>query len=285
MADHAGVILQSSAATQRQRTLLLVDDEESILSSLRRLLRPDGYRILTATSGSAGLELLAQNEVGVILSDQRMPGMTGVEFLRRVKALYPQTVRMVLSGYTELQSITDAINEGAIYKFLTKPWEDGLLRANIEEAFRYRELADENQKLHSEVQTANGELAQANAKLLELLAEKERHLELSETSLKVAQEIIQCLPFPVLGLDNEGMVVLANSEAETVLSKGGALLGLLAGEVLSEPLAKLVQGNDGDTMEWTAEAQSWRVLLRHLGFQRAGESGRLLLLFSSRNEF
>lgn len=285
MADPASTVLESSATTQRQRTLLLVDDEESILSSLRRLLRPDGYRILTATSGDAGLELLAQNEVGVILSDQRMPGMTGVEFLRRVKTIYPQTVRMVLSGYTELQSITDAINEGAIYKFLTKPWEDGLLRANIEEAFRYRELTDENQKLHSEVQLANEELAQANAKLLDLLAEKERHLELSEMSLKVAQEIIQCLPFPVLGLDNEGMVVLANSEAQSVLSKEGALLGLLAGEVLSEPLAGLVNGKDGETMEWATEAQSWRVLVRHLGLQRTRESGRLLLFFSSRNEF
>ncbi|MFH1495300.1 MAG: response regulator, partial [Pseudomonadota bacterium] len=103
-----------------ERTILLVDDEANILSALTRLLRPQGYRILRAGSGREGLELLAQNEVGVIVSDQRMPEMTGVEFLHQVRELYPDTVRIVLSGYTELNSITDAINRGAIYKFLTK---------------------------------------------------------------------------------------------------------------------------------------------------------------------
>ena len=117
-----------------------------------------------------GLEILAQNEVDVILSDQRMPGMTGVEFLRRVKSIHPRTVRIVLSGYTELQSITDAINEGAIYKFLTKPWDDNMLRANVEEAFRYKELGDESRKLQFELQAANVELARENEKLRGLLA-------------------------------------------------------------------------------------------------------------------
>ena len=131
---------------KRSRTLLLVDDEESILSSLKRLLRPDGYEILTAQSAAQGLELLASHRVDVIVSDQRMPGMSGVEFLRRVKVQHPYTIRLVLSGYTDLQTVTDAINEGAIYKFLTKPWDDGNLRANIEEAFRTKEMADENRR-------------------------------------------------------------------------------------------------------------------------------------------
>ncbi|MBI4996734.1 MAG: EAL domain-containing protein [Rhodocyclales bacterium] len=117
------------------RTLLLVDDEANILSALTRVLRRDGYRILTATSAAEGLELLALNEVQVIVSDQRMPEMSGTDFLGRVREMYPDTIRIVLSGYTELRSITDAINRGAIYKFLTKPWEDELLRENIREAF------------------------------------------------------------------------------------------------------------------------------------------------------
>lgn len=158
---------------RRQRTILLVDDERNILSSLHRLLRLDGYRILTAGGGLEGLEMLAQHEVDVILSDQRMPGMTGVEFLRRVKSIHPRTVRIVLSGYTELQSITDAINEGAIYKFLTKPWDDNLLRANVEEAFRYKELGDENRKLQFELQAANVDLARENERLRGLLAERD----------------------------------------------------------------------------------------------------------------
>lgn len=88
-----------------------------------------------------------------------MPGMTGVEFLSKVKDLYPRTVRIALSGYTELKSVTDAINKGAIYKFLTKPWDDDLLRANIQEAVEHFELAHENERLVRELESANEELA------------------------------------------------------------------------------------------------------------------------------
>jgi len=118
------------------RTLLLLDDEENILRALTRLLRRDGYRILTATSATEAFELLARNEVQVIVSDQRMPNISGTEFLSQVKQMYPRTMRLVLSGYTDLASVTDAINRGAIYKFLTKPWDDEQLRTHIQEAFR-----------------------------------------------------------------------------------------------------------------------------------------------------
>ena len=154
---------------KRSRTLLLVDDEANILASLKRLLRSDGYQILTAPGAEQGLELLARHRVDVIVSDQRMPGMSGVEFLRRVKVLHPATIRLVLSGYTDLQTVTDAINEGAIYKFLTKPWDDSHLRANIQEAFRAKEMADENRRLHSEVLQANSQMTEANHQLQKLL--------------------------------------------------------------------------------------------------------------------
>ena len=121
------------------RTLLLVDDEPNITSALRRLLRADRYRIFTATSGSEGLDILAVHRVGVIVSDQRMPGMSGTEFLARASALFPDSVRIILSGYTDLQSLTDAVNQGGIYRFMAKPWDDGELRAAVRDAFvRYR---------------------------------------------------------------------------------------------------------------------------------------------------
>jgi diguanylate cyclase (GGDEF)-like protein len=123
------------------RTVLLVDDEPNILSSLQRLLRRDGYRILTAGSGAQGLELLALHRVQVILSDQRMPGMSGSEFLGRAGELYPDTVRIMLSGYTDLRCVTESVNRGAIYKFLTKPWEDDDLRADVRAAFQRHETA------------------------------------------------------------------------------------------------------------------------------------------------
>lgn len=153
----------------RQRTLLLVDDEESIVAALRRLLRDEGWLVLSATSAEQALQLLARHEVDLILSDQRMPGMTGVELLRRARRLYPDTLRLVLSGYTELQSITEAINEGAIYKFLAKPWDDEQLRAHLREAFALKEIADQNRRLHQELQAANKDLAALNGQLQTLL--------------------------------------------------------------------------------------------------------------------
>jgi len=129
------------------RHLLLVDDEESILLSLRRMLRRDGYVIHLANGGAEGLAVLEREPIGVIVTDQRMPGMSGSEFLVKVRERFPDTVRMVLSGYTELDTITDAINNGAIYKFLTKPWDDELLRGHIAEAFSRYEMKSENARL------------------------------------------------------------------------------------------------------------------------------------------
>lgn len=127
------------AATHPNRSLLLLDDEENMLRSLTRLFRRDGYRVLTANSVGEAFDLLASNPVQVIVSDQRMPDMSGTEFLAKVSELYPDTVRMVLSGYTDLATITEAINRGAIYRFLTKPWDDDELRGHIQAAFRAHE--------------------------------------------------------------------------------------------------------------------------------------------------
>jgi EAL domain-containing protein (putative c-di-GMP-specific phosphodiesterase class I)/ActR/RegA family two-component response regulator len=118
------------------RTLLLVDDEENVLRALQRVFRRDGYRVLAASRVSEAFELLASNDVQVIVSDQRMNDVSGTEFLGRVKELYPRTVRLILSGYTDLATVTEAINKGAIYRFLTKPWDEEDLRHHIREAFR-----------------------------------------------------------------------------------------------------------------------------------------------------
>lgn len=122
---------------EQEPTLLLLDDEENILRALTRVLRRDGYRILTTTSVKEAFSLLAENQVQVIVSDQRMPEMSGTDFFSEVKTIHPDTVRIVLSGYTDLKSVTDAINEGAIYKFLTKPWDDRQIREHIQQAFLY----------------------------------------------------------------------------------------------------------------------------------------------------
>jgi diguanylate cyclase (GGDEF)-like protein len=126
-----------------QRTVLLVDDDEDDIGLLSHALRSDGYQILTAPSAKSALELLALYPVGVIISDAHMPEMSGIEFLCRVKELYPEIGRIMLSGHTELQMVTDAVNESGVHKFLTKQWNEGLLRKDVAEAFRHHELVSE----------------------------------------------------------------------------------------------------------------------------------------------
>jgi len=200
-----------------QRSLLLVDDEINILSALKRLLRQDKYEIVTANSGQEALTLLTSRSVDVIVSDQRMPGMTGVEFLRLAKESYPDTIRIVLSGYTELQSVTDAVNEGAVYKFLTKPWDDIQLRGHIAEAFRRKEMADENIHLQRQLQLANLALEATNRELDKLLKEKEERIETDEVSLQITHEILEHVSTPILGIDDEKTIVFVNVAAQKLL--------------------------------------------------------------------
>jgi CheY-like chemotaxis protein len=119
-----------------QRTLLIVDDEEGIRTLLAETLSGDGYRILTTGSSREAFDLLARHEVGVILADHRMPEMTGIEMLSRVKDLHPQVARIVLTAHADLETALDAINKGWVYKCLTKPWDNEQLRAQVREAFR-----------------------------------------------------------------------------------------------------------------------------------------------------
>jgi response regulator RpfG family c-di-GMP phosphodiesterase len=189
---------------ETKQTLLLVDDEENILKSLARTLRRDKYKIFTANGGEAGLDILAKHKVGVIVSDQRMPGMTGSEFLSRAREQYPDSIRIMLSGYTELNSVTDAINHGNIYKFLSKPWEDDFLRSNIKDAFRYYELLQENIRL-------SNEYIQLNKNLEQRVEERTHEVVLAMHRLQLEQNILEVLPCSVIGIDSEGMVVNANN--------------------------------------------------------------------------
>lgn len=159
------------------RTLLLVDDDTDILDGLSILLRRDNYKILTATSAQEALTVLTRQPVDVILSDQSMPEMTGVEFLRLVQDSHPETMRILLSGFAELQLVTDALNDGAVYKFLTKPWDDNQLRAHVEEAFIRKELTKENERLNLEIKNTNLDLTIANRQLEQLLMSKKTLLE------------------------------------------------------------------------------------------------------------
>lgn len=265
-----------------QPTLLLVDDEDNILAALQRLLRREAYRIVLSHGPEQALELIAElkrkgEPVDVILSDQRMPTMSGVEFLRRIRDDYPETVRLVLSGYTDLQSVTDAINEGAIYKFLTKPWDDENLKANLREAFQRKAMRDENQRLTHELAEANARLTEANDELHKLLEDKKLQNQMIESALDATQEVIQLIPWPIVGVDDGGMIAMANSAAESQFGRGDSLLGIPVARALPAELTALLSNPPGRPETTLLDGQPYRVVCRTMGL-RSQSHGLLLAL-------
>ncbi len=136
-----------------ENTVLFVDDEENILTSLKRGLRREGYKKLFASSGEEALDLLKDNSVSVIVSDMRMPGMNGLELLKRVKNDYPDTVRVVLSAYTQLPQVLASVNQADVFKFITKPWdlENGLKKI-LRDALDFYNINIENKRLRQLVE-------------------------------------------------------------------------------------------------------------------------------------
>jgi len=137
----------------KTHTLLIVDDEELILKSIARVLRNENCRILTVLSGEEGLAALKNNEVHLVISDQKMPGMSGLDFLKHVQREYPQILTIMLTGHAELKIAMDAINEAGVYKFILKPWDDDDLKVTVKRALETMELIRERDTLQRQVKT------------------------------------------------------------------------------------------------------------------------------------
>ncbi len=134
-----------------KRNVLFVDDEDKILKSLKRGLLDEPYNTLFATSGKEAIEILQREEVHIIVTDMRMPEMSGLELLRIVKKDYPSIVRMVLSGYTQVTTLLTAINQGEIFKFITKPWQlEEEFKPAMREAVEYYEFRNQRQTVEAE---------------------------------------------------------------------------------------------------------------------------------------
>jgi two-component system response regulator HupR/HoxA len=145
----------------KQYGLLVVDDEKEILRSLTLTFAED-YEVFTASSGAEALEILKQRKIALVIADQRMPGMTGAQLLEQVLQIDPNIVRMILTGYTDIASLIQAINEGHIYQYITKPWERRELRIIVKRALESYALTLENQRLCQELQIANERLKDEN---------------------------------------------------------------------------------------------------------------------------
>src|SRR3954453_11098647 len=148
----------------RRHTVLVVDDEADVVASVKDLLRLD-YKVLGATRAAEGLALLDQEPVHVVMTDQRMPGITGVELLEQVRAKHPDTMRLMFTGYADIRAVVEAINRGNVYRYITKPWDPDELMAIIHEACERYDLIAERRHLITELGSKNEELIRANAEL------------------------------------------------------------------------------------------------------------------------
>ncbi len=147
-----------------RHTLLVVDDEAANLQKLRRTFLAE-YRVHEATGGAEALEILKQYAVKAIITDQRMRGMSGVELLKRALKVQPDAVRIILTGYTEVEDLMDAINEGQVHRYITKPWDPFTLQQCVRQEIRHRELKQENSRLGRELKKANQQLQKENQAL------------------------------------------------------------------------------------------------------------------------
>ena len=131
----------------KEKTILVVDDEDSVRDSLTAVLEREGYTVRQASGGEEGLQVLREHPVQLVISDHNMPGMTGVEFLKLVRERYPHITRIMLTGDPDPQTIIRSINEGEVYRFIKKPWDNTMLRVTVYFAFETIQLEEENRRL------------------------------------------------------------------------------------------------------------------------------------------
>jgi len=179
---------QAAVTSETPATLLFVDDEANILSSLKRLFRPLGYRIFTAESGAQGLEIMEHEVVDLVISDMRMPEMNGAQFLEKVREKWPETVRILLTGYAEIGTTIDAINKGQIYRYVSKPWEDNDLTVAIKHALQQKMLEQEKRRLEELTHRQNEELKDLNANLEDKVKARTEELRKTMETLEVAHD-------------------------------------------------------------------------------------------------
>ena len=178
--------------------LLVVDDEPDLVQSVKDLLRRD-YNVLGATRASEGLQIMDRERVQIVMSDQRMPEMTGVEFLGRIKELHPEAIRLLFTAYSDMTAVIDAINQGSVYRYISKPWESAdELKSILKQACEYYQLQEDRRLLLLQVQEKNAQLMAANTEL-------SRANELKKAFIKVASHELRTPLTILLGLSEQAI--------------------------------------------------------------------------------
>ena len=168
-----------------KHTIMAVDDEASITKALQRLFRKENYRILTASSASEGLDLLkkAERPVSLIISDQRMPEISGSQFLEQTRKIFPNAIRFLLTGYSDINAVVDAINKGGIHRYLSKPWNDEDLKFQVRQSLEQYELVLENKRLLALTHKQNKELNALNKQLEKKVQERSKEILIKNKAL------------------------------------------------------------------------------------------------------
>ncbi|MDT4288341.1 response regulator [Methylomonas sp. MO1] len=176
---------------QTVANLLFVDDEPNVLKALRRLFRGAEYQVYMAEGGADGLEILAQHPIDLIISDMRMPQMDGAEFLTRAAERWPNIVRILLTGYADIESTIAAVNKGKIYSYCSKPWEDNELKILVNNALEQKRLRDERRQLFDIINRQNQELKELNAGLEDKVEKRTEQLRKSLQLIDQAHDALK----------------------------------------------------------------------------------------------
>ena len=261
--------------------VLCVDDEANILSALRRLFRPCGYVVTVAASGEEGLAILDQAPFDLVISDMRMPGMSGAQFLEEVSTRWPDTMRLLLTGYADIDSTIDAVNKGRIFHYVSKPWDDKALLLIVRHALERKQLERDKARLEALTARQNEELKDVNASLE--LKVMERTVELRKANEHIKASFITSIKvFANLIELREGAIGGHSRRVAELARKLAKCAGMDAAAVQDVFLAGLLHdiGKIGlpDTLLSRAVAEmSGPELLRYRKHPQAGEHALMAL--------
>jgi signal transduction histidine kinase len=212
-----------------KHSLLVVDDEPDLVHSVQDLLRLE-YRVLGATRASEGLKILEREPVHIVMTDQCMPEMTGVEFLRILRDRYPDTIRLLFTAYADIKAVIDSINQGSVYRYITKPWEPRDLQAVLRQAVEHYDLLAERKKLLAELQQKNDQLEKANTDLRQANDLKKAFIKVASHELRTPLTIVM------------GLADLSHKSAEANSSLSHWLERIYAGSLrLNERIDQMIK--------------------------------------------
>ena len=224
-----------------KHSILVVDDEVSITKSLHRLFRKEGFNVIEANSASEALEILQKLEkpVSCIISDQRMPNITGSQFMQKAKKIAPDSFRILLTGYSDINAIIEALNLGEIHKYITKPWKDNELLLQVRESLIQYELILENKRLNNVVKRQNRQLKEVNKSLEQKV--KERTKEIEQKNLELEQGLFNTVRAFASLIDNSAPEIAGHGRRVSLFSRQMAQIIQLSDiEVMNVEIAGLL---------------------------------------------